>query len=179
MSERNACSVHVDNFCGGSGLMENMMGLADTSQDLWHHLSKAAILRGLSLGNWILSRKRMFCGLLFLKHVKEKNSKLLSSGNVNQFKKCRIFMEGIVQDLEDMETQEWAQCEEQSLWNSALYFDNLWKNRSYICAYFSLVLFISLVHRFNIEKTQGSTKHCPLPAHQKSWLQAPIQENIL
>lgn len=45
----------------------------------------------------------MVCFHLFLKHVKEKNSKPLSSGNVNQFEKCRIFMEGIVQDLEDME----------------------------------------------------------------------------
>lgn len=45
----------------------------------------------------------MFCSYLFLKHVKEKKSKPLSLGNVNQFKKCRIFMEGIVQNLEDME----------------------------------------------------------------------------
>lgn len=45
----------------------------------------------------------MFCSYLFWKHVKEKNSKPLSSGSVNQFRKCRIFMDGIVQNLEDME----------------------------------------------------------------------------
>lgn len=34
MPERNVCSVHVDNLCGGSGLMESTVGLAGMSQDL-------------------------------------------------------------------------------------------------------------------------------------------------
>lgn len=104
--ERNVCSVHVDNPypCGCSELMESSMGLAGMSQDLWQTCLKQQywevclkVTESYSDGKSFL-----FCYYLFLKHVKEKNSIPRSLGNVNQLKKCWIFMEGIGQNVEDM-----------------------------------------------------------------------------